>query len=401
MNESSPLKIVYLIARFHPFKGGAEQNCYQLATRMAAAGHSVTVFTTDVSPDDTALPPEEIIEGVKVIRCHNVTGQLSLGFYPSLLPQLLSTPADIIHSENGPGIVWHEFCLWCKKLTSPGTKFIVTPHGPFLATPGTHSGIKYVLAMTGKILMWPYLRLFWTNLFDLFIQVNPHQQQWLRQEYGVNPNKIALLPNAIDPSMLVDEKYFDPTYEHKVVITYVGRFEKYKGIQNVMLALSKLISTGKIQPETVKFRVLGRGAYYPDLQLIRSEYHLDNVVEFVLNPSDSHRDQILEHSSQIHILPSSREATGIALLEAMAKGNALITTHQNEAAEMIITEGENGFIYDWEDIERLCEILLALIADASLRQKMIAANILKARSMTWEQIFPAYVDMVESLVTRH
>lgn len=396
IQSNRPINIVYIIARFHPFKGGAEQHCYQLATRMAEAGHHVTVLTTDASPDGQPLSPAEIHKGVKIIRCHRWNQQLNLGFYPSLLPKLLRTKADVIHSINGPGFIWAEYCMWAKKILSRRTKFVVTPHGPFMPTPETHSGFKYIVAKLGKLIGKVYFRITWSPLWHRVIQVNPKQHIWLKRDYGISQDKVSLIPNGISKELIVDRKVEIPDTK-PIVITFTGRMERYKGIQQVMRALAKILPKKDLN---VKFIVMGRPVYLPELVELRKQLKLDNIVEFVESPSDQIRDDILLNKSQIHILPSKWEATGIVLIEAMAKGNAIITTTENEGVEMLIEEGRNGFIYDFDDIDRLSEILTALIENTTLRKQMINLNIEKAKKLTWEAIFPKYLDIIKSVTNK-
>src|SRR5689334_14521066 len=127
------MKIAYITPRFHPFKGGAEQNLLALASRVAKLGFDSTVLTTNAKFNNEKLQKEEFYKGLSIIRHCAPTESLYAGFYPQLLPHLLMYKYDIIHS-SGIGFFWREFCLILKKLTTGRqTRFIVTPHGPFLA----------------------------------------------------------------------------------------------------------------------------------------------------------------------------------------------------------------------------------------------------------------------------
>lgn len=388
------MKIVFLIARYYPFFGGAEKYTAELATRAVQAGHDVTVLTTDASPDGRSLSREEINDGVKIIRLHRWNQQLNLGFYPRLLPALLGIKADVVHVTNGPGFIWHDFCLLAKKLISPNTKFITTPHGPFLVTPGTHSGLKYWVARIGKIVMTPYFWIFWRGLFHKVIRVTPRQQEWMVRDYKVSQQQLGLVPNGISASLILAQK---PQYiDDSVTITFVGRIEKYKGVQNVITALDKF---KKSYPNiNFKFKVMGKpGPVFPQIQTQIQELSLMQEVELIITPSDEVRDQILANESQIFVLPSQWEGTGIVLLEAMAKGNAVISTYQNEGSELIIEEGVNGFVYDYNDQARLVEILTKLILDKDLRHQMIALNLARVNNFTWESIYPRYEELLRNL----
>jgi glycosyltransferase involved in cell wall biosynthesis len=95
------------------------------------------------------------------------------------------------------------------------------------------------------------------------------------------------------------------------------------------------------------------------------------------------------------VLPSEWEATGIVLLEAMAKGNVIITSDGNEAARMVVEHRANGFIYKYGDVQSLAYALSQVVNDPKLRAKMIDLNIQKAKEFTWEAIFPKYLSVVE------
>lgn len=384
------IKVGYVIQRFHPFKGGAEQNMYALATRMAKQGHEVTVVTTNVKFRNETLPSTEIHKGMKIVRNWSLNEQLYAGFYPGLLPYLLKNQFDVIHA-SGIGFLWREWCLIIKKIFSRKTRFIVTPHGPFMAVNNTEGFRGFA-----KKFYTFFLRLFIPWLYDVVIAVNPKQVEWMTKEYGINPNKIFILPNGIDVDYLEQELH-EHTREEKIIITYLNRHEWYKGIHNVIEAIHN-IEDNKLTDKKFEFWIMGRaGNYTPKLTEMVDEYNLQDYIKFVFSPSDEERDRIFYEESQINILPSNWEATGITLVEAMAKGNILITTYQNEAAEIIIKQGENGYIYNYTDIDKLTEILTELINDYELRQQIRRNNIEAAKDFTWEAIFPEYLSLVESL----
>jgi L-malate glycosyltransferase len=388
------IKIAYVIQRFHPFKGGAEQNTYALASRMAKQGNNVTVLTTNVKFRNEKLEKNEVVDGMNIIRHWSLNEQLYAGFYPSLLPYLLRNRFDVIHS-SGIGFMWREFCLVIKKIVSPKTKFVVTPHGPFMAV-NNKTGFRGFM----KRFYTPILAIIVPWLFDVVIAVNPKQIEWMTKEYKINPSKIFILPNGID-SDYIEEALHTHTQDEKVVITYLNRHEWYKGIHNVIEAIHNIKQKG-LNSKRFEFWIMGRaGNYTPKLTEMVDEYELEENVKFIFSPSDEQRDQIFYEESQINILPSNWEATGITLVEAMAKGNVLITTYQNEAAEIIIKQGENGYIYEYSDVDKLTEILAELINNFDLTQKIRRNNIEAAKDFTWEAIFPEYLLLLESLTNKN
>lgn len=394
-SDSKKLKIAYLIPRFHPFKGGAENNIYSMAVRMAKEGHDVTVVTTNVKFRNEELPREESYNGIKILRQNAWNNALYLGFYPGLLPYLLKNDFDVIHS-SGFGFIWREFCLVIKRIFSKKTKMINTPHGPFMAGDENVEGYKNRIK---TVYTW-ILRIINPFLYDLVIAVNPKQHEWMTDEYKISKDKIIVIPNGIDEKYIEDE-IVKHKKDDKIVITYLNRHEWYKGIQTVIQAMYHIYDRkpNYLPKEGVEFYIMGRsGGYTSKLTQMVEKLGVEDHVKFIFSPTDEERDRIFKEESQINILPSNWEATGIALMEAMAKGNAIITTFQNECWDLLIKEGENGFVFKFNDVEKLTEILLKLIEDYKLRESMRKRNIEEAKKYTWEAIFPSYLEAVKSLV---
>lgn len=384
------MKIAYITPRFHPFKGGGEQNLLALSTRVAKLGFDSTILTTNAKFNKEKLPKEEFFKGLRIVRHWAPTEALYAGFYPQLLPHLLMNKYDIIHS-SGIGFFWREFCLILKKLTSKQTRFIVTPHGPFMAV-YDRGGIRGFIRKTGNKL----LRLYINWLYDEFIAVNPNQHVWMEQVYKINPTKIVNIPNGIDQEYIA-AKLSEHKEDEKVVITYMNRMEEYKGIQQVLKAIDLMLKNDK-SPKNFIFYIMGRpGGYTKTLEAMVRDMQLESHTKFIFSPEDKERDDIFYKESQINILPSQWEATGITLLEAMAKGNIIITTEQNEAANILIKEGENGFVYDYNDIEKLAEGLTWLIKTPELRERMRQESLELSQKFTWESVVKIYVDLLNQI----
>lgn len=393
------MRITYLVARFHPYAGGTEEYTYQLARLAAKDGHEVTVITTDATPDGRKLPKSETLDGISVIRVHRWNQQLNLGFYPALLPTLLKTKADIVHCTNGPGFIWQEFCLLLKRITSHNTKFIVTPHQRFLATLDTHRGLKLFVAKIAKRIWMPYFWIIWRNLFDMFLQDNPYQVKWLTKEYKVPEHKIELVAVGIPASTI--QESLPPKTDEYIGITFVGRFEYYKGVMDLAklaLNLKLLAERGELKH---KFKIKLMGRPWPagdELRAYIKRYNLQNELEIIPSPSDTERDHILCEKSHIHILPSEFEATGIVLIQAMAYGNAIITTYQNEAWSMLITPGINGAVFNYGDVEKLTELVENMINNPKKLHQMQQKNLELRYKFTWEDIYPDYAKLLAKLV---
>lgn len=398
--------------RFHPFKGGAEQHILSLAMRLASDKEDSTlntltlpsphkphgernfstdngkhrfkvkVFTTDIKFNNETLEKFEIYNNIEIHRLHAWNNALVFGFYPALILKLLLTKADYIHL-SGFGFVWRDICVLLKKIFSPRTKILVTPHGPFMPTRFN--------SYPAKILKLPFLlliRLYAKFYYKVFAVVES-QKSWLTKDYGINSKKIIVTPNGIEKEYIDSSVNTLPKDVFR--ISYLNRIEEYKGIHKVLEAMNILKQQNQL--DNIKFIIAGRkGDYYENITNLIQKYNLQENTEIVLSPSDEQRDQIYRNS-HFHILPSQYEATGITLLESMAKGCGIITTFQNDAWDMLIKEGVSGFVYDYNDVQKLSEILLTLSNNTELVNKIREHNLKFANNFTWDKSFEEYIQV--------
>ena len=103
--------------------------------------------------------------------------------------------------------------------------------------------------------------------------------------------------------------------------------------------------------------------------------------------------------SSIFVLPSSWEAFGISILEAMATNNAIIST-LTEGGEYLIKEEENGFLYDYGDKNELINFINKIIEDKKLLNKLKINNYKKAQTFVWDQIIVTYQNIIHKALKR-
>src|SRR3989344_3792358 len=221
------MKIGFLIEYFYPTRGGAENNCFYLARELAKK-HEVHVFTSGRN-DGKIFKKEEIIDGVNIHRYKNwFRYKYYLTFTPGFL-NILDYDLDVLHVHS-LGFLWHDFIVFLKKLFSK-TKNINTPHGPFMALS------KYNFAENIFKNAVVFLEFFLNKLYNAVIQVNPNQYKWM-VKYGVSRNKIKYIPNGISEDTFdkSDNKKFVKKYnlKNKFVVSYLGRVQKYKGLDQVI-----------------------------------------------------------------------------------------------------------------------------------------------------------------------
>lgn len=99
--------------------------------------------------------------------------------------------------------------------------------------------------------------------------------------------------------------------------------------------------------------------------------------------------------SDVFVLPSRSEGQPLALMEAMASGLPCIAAAVGGIPETI-THGENGLLFDREDVAQLTDRLKRMLADAALRHRLSEAGRKKSAAFGLD----AYVEAVFALYSR-
>lgn len=120
------MKIAYLITYFHPLKGGAEDNFYNLAKIAVESGHEVIIYTSDRKAGKTFSAEEDIDPGLLIKRFNPILRfRMYFVFYPKMLFAILRDKPDVVHA-SGFGFVWHDLMLIIIKLLRRKTVLVNT-----------------------------------------------------------------------------------------------------------------------------------------------------------------------------------------------------------------------------------------------------------------------------------
>lgn len=380
------LNLAYVVPTFYPYSGGAENNCLNLALAQVALGNSVKVLTSD----DHCSTRHEFYKSIEIFRFHKLNKAYYFGFYPEIIQKIVSVNADIIH-VHGFGFIWHDLGLILRKILRPRTIIINTPHGPFMSQKSYSFGKRLAKGIFTAI-----QKLYLNKIYTTVIAVNPTQEKWITS-YGISKKKIQYVPNGIPEEYLktVDTKVAadELKLNKKFVISFIGRYEKYKGLQDLISAMPAVLEVQK----SVKLVAMGNpGSYLPALRKQVIDLGLENEVDILENPSDETLEQVLT-LSKIFVLPSDWEAFGISMLQAMAKGNAVISS-RTEGGEFLVKEEENGYIFDFGDSKQIADYIIKLLNDRKLLATIGDKNVVKAKQFTWNNISKSYSNILYELL---
>jgi glycosyltransferase involved in cell wall biosynthesis len=154
--------------------------------------------------------------------------------------------------------------------------------------------------------------------------------------------KSQVIPTGIDPSAYAGER---PNHHPEVRITYVGRLESVKGVDDPLLAnypYLKVQVAGWYAPQNPLV------PKYPGVAFLGLRHDIPEVLR----------------ESDIFVLPSHSEGLSNALMEAMASGCACIASEVGGNA-FLIQNGVSGFLFPAGDREALRSHIERLLKDPS------------------------------------
>jgi glycosyltransferase involved in cell wall biosynthesis len=184
----------------------------------------------------------------------------------------------------------------------------------------------------------------------------------LLERAGVEARKIRRIPSGIEP------RRFEACASSRIassaikVIGCLGGLEERKGHQFLFDAAALLKSEGF----KLRYRVAGDGPARDDLEQQAVRLGLRDDVEFLGFVADT-PDFFL--GVDLLAMPSLYEGLGVAALEAMAAGKAVIATRVGGLAESVI-DGVTGILVAPKDARALAGAIAKLVRDPALADEM-------------------------------
>jgi glycosyltransferase involved in cell wall biosynthesis len=153
-----------------------------------------------------------------------------------------------------------------------------------------------------------------------------------------------------------------------VVIVFVGRISREKGVGELVAAFEQLDQTrqGQLHLLMVGPFETGRNALPPEARRILDQHAAIKVIGYTDKPED------YLAVADILCLPSYREGFGSVIIEAAAMGVPAVATRVTGLVDAVV-EGETGLMVPPYDVAALAGALARLRDDIGLRQRLGAA----------------------------
>ncbi|MEW6522658.1 MAG: glycosyltransferase family 4 protein [Bacillota bacterium] len=367
--------------------GGLARHVYHLAGALSGRGVEVHVLTCG---QEGSVPREtQARVTIHRVQPYPVT---TPGFLPWVLQlnvAMLEQGVSIMEGE-GPFDLIHAHD-WLVALAARALKHLYRT--PLIATihateHGRHQGLhnpdqRYISGVE------------WYLTYEAWkvICCSQYMKSDLMSVFGLPPEKLAVIPNGIDPGQLAADP-LAPGRSPNVL--FVGRLVPEKGVSVLLDAAPRVLEAC---PEA-RFIVVGSGPAASELQHRAAGAGVGDRVTFAGYVDDETLAKLYRLAA-VAVFPSLYEPFGIVALEAMASGAALVVSDTGGLAEIVEHE-VNGIKTEPGNARALAEHIIRLLTNEPTRQRLVAAAYQKAvRDYSWPGIAAATFGVYTATVAAH
>ena len=211
----------------------------------------------------------------------------------------------------------------------------------------------------------------------------------LCEHIAIDPARVFVTPLAADPALFypVTDAQELARVQHKYhvkpapYVLSLCTIEPRKNIDHAIRCYVRLMQEGKT-PDLQLVLAGSKGWNYDHIfrQIEGAEAFQANIVVtgFVANEDLA----ALYSGALAFVFPSLYEGFGLPPLEAMQCGVPVIVSNTSSLPEVV---GEAGIMLDPKDADGLCQSLLSLYEDSSLRAELAKKSLLQAAGFSWQR----------------
>lgn len=375
--------LLLLCHEFPPYGGGASSVCGNLVTRWAAAGVDVDVVTTT---DGSKLSEREERCGARVHRVYGLRrGRLDNVVWVTM-------PSFLLFGS------WKACALAQRHAYDHVYAVCSIPAGLVALALARSTGLEYTLLVEGsdvpgynpdefrhavRRLRGP-IRATWRGAREV---VSPSRGMRALVHETAPDVEVRVVPHG------VDTRRFRPADAPRrkaggaLRLLTVTRLVERKGLQFALEALAQLAC----DRTPFEWQVAGEGNHRAALEAQARRLGLADRVQFLGHASG---ERLVEayREADVFVLPSLTESFGVVLAEAMACGLPVVATRVGGVPE-VVQHGENGLLVEAGSADALHGAIAAIAEDATLRARMAARNLARAREVyDWDLIARGFLE---------
>jgi len=320
--------------------GGSERHLLTLLPALAERGMDVSF----VGLDDPAGAPHPFYRELPVpFERLSAPRDLDPTLAYRLARTLLSLRPDIVHTHLVHADVYG--------VLAPGTRIVSTKHNP---DPFRAGAFRFA----EQALTWRAARV---------IAISEAVRRFCVDEVGLPAQKVEVVHYGLDelPSPWAENP---PLELGRPLLLAVCRLEAQKGLDTAVRAL--------VDVPGATLLVLGEGSERPALERLASSL---SVRDRLVLPGRVGDVAALYRQADLVVHPARWEGFGLAMLEAMLAGKAVVAARAGSAPELV-DNGRTGVLVPVDDHRALAEAIMSLLDDPARAEAMGRAGLERAQT---------------------
>jgi glycosyltransferase involved in cell wall biosynthesis len=267
------------------------------------------------------------------------------------------TKFDIIHCHD-----WMTYPAGIKVKQLTGKPLVLHIHATeFDRTGGNVNQIVYDIERQGF------------EYADKICAVSNFTKQKVVNHYGIPPEKVEVVHNAIEFTDEVSDEDFHIKKGDKIVL-FLGRITLQKGPEYFLYAARKVLELER----NVKFVVVGTGDMEYFMIEKAAELGISDKVFFAGFMRGKDIDRAYK-MADIYVMPSISEPFGLTPLESMRNGTPVIISKQSGVSEVI----NHCFKIDFWDTNEMANKIIAILKYDELHSCMSEHGMEEVRKFDW------------------
>ncbi len=425
-DDLAPMRILHIIQRYWPARGGAETHMEELSSRLASEGCRVTVATTDAWDFELLWDPhhrrigqrEDEHRGVRILRFpvrHLPGSPLTysawrrwLWFLSALRPvptSILSRLARFtpwvpdlwrwLRSTKEPFDLVAGMTIGFEPLLEAGLRFAQKRRIPFVVYPLTHLGVG---SEPGE----DALSRFYTMRHQVAIVrassgviAQTPQERAFYMRHEVPEERIIVVGPGVEPSRVLGgngQRFRERYGIHAPLVASLSTLSFDKGSIHLIEAIRSLWRAGRPIHLVLAGTVLA-----PFRRYVERLPQADRACLHVLGPLEDQEKRDLLAACDVFAMPSRADSFGIVYLEAWLYRKPVIGARAWGITD-VIEDGKDGLLVPFGDVPALAEAIVRLMDHPETRDAMGMRGEQKVyRDHTWDRKYPQVRDLYQRL----
>jgi len=215
---------------------------------------------------------------------------------------------------------------------------------------------------------------------DRIIAVSHFTKRVIVEKYGINPDKIRVIHNAVYPI---------PEGHKKEIVLFLGRLTIQKGAEFFLRAANRV----KDYEPDARFVVAGTGDMLPQLITQAIDMGISDRVVFTGRLSDEEVKHIYGISS-VYVMPSVSEPFGITALEAISAGTPTIASKTAGFSEAF----NNCLRVDFWDTDEMANKIISLLRYPPLHTTLKKEGQREINLFTWDNVADKTIQVYNEVI---